>query len=660
MSTVPHRRRLLARLSFLAGCFAAVVAGLIVLAAPSSGARSNVANASIAAADASPFDPLSADEIETAFRVIEASKQFPKDAFFPLVTLKEPSKTEAHPAREAFANVYDQAGNRVYEAVVDLRARKLVSWAEQPNAQPAVFASEYATVDELVRADQRWQKAMRDRGIDPDDVYLDDGWAVGDLTVPGVKPGTRLLRALSFFQGRLPNPYDRPIEGVVVTIDMNRLKVVQVIDSGARPVNRTISGNADTTRGGLKPLVVSQPDGPSFSIAGNAVSWQGWHFRVGYSGREGLVLYQIGYQQNGVVRPIIHRLALDEIYVPYALPDANWSWRAAEDVGEYNLAQWVMPLEAGIDVPGNAVFFDEVSPSDLGSNGDPAAADLSHAIAVYERDAGSLWERTDPTTLDRDARFARELVVTAGYANGNYTYLTEYVFRMDGGMDVHAKSTGTTLNRGVNSVAEGDQFGTSVAAKVAAPTHQHFFNFRIDFDVDGTSNRLVEENQQSVPSSSGNAFVTSETMLGTEQFRDVNPATDRHWVVESTTNHNALGNPTGYELEPGEASPPYSSPTFGPLQRAAYAKHALWVTQQRSGELHAVGDYPNQSQAGEGLPEYIADHASVTGRDLVVWYTASFTHDPSVEEYPVMTTESVGFSLRPDGFFDQNPALDAP
>jgi primary-amine oxidase len=81
---------------------------------------------------------------------------------------------------------------------------------------------------------------------------------------------------------------------------------------------------------------------------------------------------------------------------------------------------------------------------------------------------------------------------------------------MDGGIDVRAGATGTTLNRGVNSVTEGDQYGTSVAANIAAPTHQHFFNFRIDFDVDGTNNRLVEENQQRVASSTGNAFATSE------------------------------------------------------------------------------------------------------------------------------------------------------
>ena len=47
-------------------------------------------------------------------------------------------------------------------------------------------------------------------------------------------------------------------------------------------------------------------------------------------------------------------------------------------------------------------------------------------------------------------------------------------------------------------------------------------------------------------------------------------------------------------------------------------------------------------------------------RDLVVWYTVGHTHEPAIEQYPVMSRETVGFSLRPDGFFNENPALDAP
>src|SRR5262245_58227249 len=153
-------------------------------------------------------------------------------------------------------------------------------------------------------------------------------------------------------------------------------------------------------------------------------------------------------------------MALDEIYVPYALPDRNWIWRTAFEVGEYNLGQYAEPLEKGVDVPGNATFFDEAAPSDTGTQ--DGAYPLPHAIALYERDAGSLWDRTDPDSYTRDARFARELVVTSTYVIGNYTYGTSYVFRMDGGIDVRVGATGTTLNYGTRHKREGERYGTPV------------------------------------------------------------------------------------------------------------------------------------------------------------------------------------------------------
>jgi primary-amine oxidase len=627
-------------------------------------ARSGRQRVSTVAGSPHPLAPLNADEIKRAFALIEADSRFPPGAVFPIVQLKEPPKKEVlswspgHSFRsEAFAHVYDPDRNLLFEVVADLRRGRIASWVARPGLQPAVYASEYDELDRIVRADARWQRAMRARGLDPNDVYL-DGWARGDLPVRGVKPGTRLLRALSFFRGRLPNPYDRPIEGVLATVDINKGVVVELLDTGIRPVNTTISGDAATKRKRLKPLIVTQPEGPSFQLDGYAVRWQNWHFRIGFSWRDGLILHQIGYEQNGKVRPIIYRLSQNEIFVPYSIPDPTWAWRAAFDIGEYNLGQYAEPQQVNVDVPGNAVFIDAVGPSDTGTAG--GTVDLPNAIALYERDAGVLWDRTDPTSFARDARFARELVVTAAYVNGNYTYANEFIFRMDGGIDVHVIANGTTLNQGIKSAAEGEQYGTVVAPKIAAPIHQHFFNFRIDFDVDGTRNTVVEENLKSVPSKFGNAFVNEETVLGEEQHRDLNAATYRRWKVKSATRVNAFGTPTGYELEPLDTTIPYAAANFPPLQHAALAQHPFWVTRYRDGELYSSGDYPNQGPASDGLIKYVADHQNTKGEDVVIWYTAAFTHLPSVENYPVMSSETIGFSLRPDGFFNQDPALDVP
>ena len=85
--------------------------------------------------------------------------------------------------RRAFANVYSPTANRTIEVVVDLRTSNVVSWTNRAGVQPAIYASEYDIGDQIVQADARFKRAMRDRGIDPKDVYV-DLWAPGDHPDP--------------------------------------------------------------------------------------------------------------------------------------------------------------------------------------------------------------------------------------------------------------------------------------------------------------------------------------------------------------------------------------------------------------------------------------------------------------------------------------------
>jgi primary-amine oxidase len=44
----------------------------------------------------------------------------------------------------------------------------------------------------------------------------------------------------------------------------------------------------------------------------------------------------------------------------------------------------------------------------------------------------------------------------------------------------------------------------------------------------------------------------------------------------------------------------------------------------------------------------------------VLWYTIGVTHNPRPEDWPIMPVHEAGFSLRPFGFFDRNPAIEPP
>lgn len=37
-------------------------------------------------------------------------------------------------------------------------------------------------------------------------------------------------------------------------------------------------------------LAALQPEGPSWSVEGNVVTWEGWQFHLGFSWREGLII----------------------------------------------------------------------------------------------------------------------------------------------------------------------------------------------------------------------------------------------------------------------------------------------------------------------------------------------------------------------------------
>jgi primary-amine oxidase len=638
---------------------------------------------------AHPLDPLDEGELRTAFDVVlahfQADPSLPKQPLrFPLVALAEPAKADVlawqpgqRGARHAEVQVLHYPSNRSWRLELDLTTRRVLAIEALPaGTQPALSSDEFEAAAKAVRAYVPWQQALRARGVDPAHAYI-DGWAAGDTPLPDDVAATlphghdtRLMRCLTFDRGaalatfdpqRPHNPYDRPVEGIVVTVDLNARQVVHMTDTLVRGVLAD-SGNATPTRA-LRPLVTAQPAGTDIELAGHRVRWNGWQFYVALQPREGLVLYDVRFEDAGVWRQIAYRLALSEIYVPYGLGEANWAWRGAFDVGEYNAGSLAQKLEKNRDVPDNAVLLDAVVASDAGPT--PArpsgTRELGGAIALYERDAGSSWTRTDPENGARDTRFARELVATWNCWLGNYIYGFEWVFKLDGSIEVRTQLSGTTLNRGTDAQPEPSAPKIAKDARgvlLAAPNHQHFLNFRLDLDIDGPANGVMEMEAAHLPGTGfGNAFAATMQHLHEEGPRDVNPWGARHWHVESSRSKNAFGSPTSYALEPGAFAVPYAAHDFAGLARARFAQHQLWLTRYRADERYAAGMFPNQGKHEDGVSVYSQDAEPLADEDVVLWFTTGFTHLAKPEDHPVMPTESIGFRLAPRGFFARNPAL---
>jgi primary-amine oxidase len=415
-----------------------------------------------------------------------------------------------------------------------------------------------------------------------------------------------------------------------------------------------------------KPLTIVQPKGASFELRNHEVAWQKWRFHFGLDPREGLVLHQVRYVDAGKERSILYRASLSEMVVPYGDPDSTWNWRSAFDVGEYGIGRLASPIIKGTDAPENAKLFDFPVADDAGG-----VQSLRNAVALYERDAGLLWKHYD---IDRDyneSRRGRQLVLMFIATVGNYDYALNWIFHQDGVLEFRADLTGIMLTKGVKQeLPSHDDHAAAahahyVAPNLVAPHHQHFFNFRLDMDVDGAANSIVEANTRTAPAGDqnalGNAFVMETTPLPSEKSaqRDLDFASQRKWKIRSTI-MNALGENTSYVLVPGDNSLPYVRTDAPVRKRAAFLNHHVWATRFRDGEMHAAGYYPNQSTADSGLDIWTANDESLDNHDLVVWYTSGVTHIPRPEEWPIMTVHQTGFKLVPAGFFVRNPALDLP
>jgi primary-amine oxidase len=625
-----------------------------------------------------PLDPLSKDEIAAAVNILRSAGKASDSSRFATITLHEPPKSEVlafKPGdpirREAFAVVYERSSNKTYEAVVDVKGGSVESWREILGSQPPFLIEDLLLTITIVRADPEWRQAMTRRGITDFQSVQIDAWSAGYYGFPD-EENARMVRALSYYRGKYKNPYAHPIEGVVAYVNLNTKKVQKLVDTGVVPV---VTSNSDLDessvgpqRAAPKPLEMVQPEGASFQVNGREIIWQKWHFRYTLHPREGLVLYTVGYEDQGRIRPILYRASLSEMVVPYGDPGPAWFFKNAFDEGEYGVGRLAQPLEPKSDFPSNATTYNAVFASDTGT-----PYELPRAVALYERDGGILWKHVDYLTGNNQSRRARELVLSYVANVGNYEYGFNWIFHQDGALEMEVDLTGIMQAKGIASGEAAmaghnpSDYGHVVGDGVEAVHHQHFLNFRLDMDVDGDGgNSVVELNTQAVPPGKSNphrnAFVTTETQLLTEQQgqRQIDLSTSRKWKVINPSVKNALGQPTGYMLVPGENSVPYADPESSVRKRAGFINSHLWVTQYDASEMNSAGYYINQSKGGEGLPKWVKQNRSIDGKDIVLWYTMGITHIPRPEEWPVMTTHKAGFMLIPAGFFSRNPALDVP
>ena len=555
---------------------------------------------------AHPLDRLPEEESLAAVGLVRADKRFRVKMRFGSVNLHLPPKEEVIdfvpgvPFERAADIVLVNIGDgSTHEVTASLTAGGVTRWERLEGVQASVMLDEFFEAEKVIRADKGFKAALAKRGIIDMSLVTVDPWSAGNYGDPQ-ENGARVLRALVWVHHQPgDNQYARPVDGLMVIVDLARKTVIRIDDERVLPVppessewSRMVTSDH---RSGVKPLQILQPEGPSFTVDGDHLSWQKRGLRVGWTSREGLVINTVTYTEGDDVRPVLYRASLAEMTVPYGDPSSTQARKNAFDVGEYGLGMLANSLRLGCDCLGEIRYLDAHVCNAAGE-----VVPIPQAICIHEEDFGISWKHTDFRTEDVEVRRLRRLVVSFIATVGNYEYGIYWYFYTDGRIENEIKLTGILSTAGLDD-GETSKYGTTLAPNLYGPNHQHFFCTRLDMMVDGTDNSVVEVNVAPAPAKEnpwGNAFVARQTVL--------------------------------------------------------------WVTPYQPDEMWPAGTYPNQHAGGDGLPAWTAADRPIENTDVVLWYVMGHTHIPSLEDWPVMPVAHIGFTLKPSGFFDRSPAMDLP
>lgn len=240
-----------------------------------------------------PLDPLSAAELTAVRAAVLASPLLPaRPLHFHYVGLDEPEKPDvlsyASGASTALlprrALVIARADGQSHELVVDVTdaaAPSVLSHAVHRGAGfPRITAEEQVAAMALPPSYPPFVESVRRRGLNVSDVgcgVISRGWfGAGGQPDYG---GGRVAKMQCFVTGGgSANFYARPLEGVTLVVDLDRVAIVGYRDRVLEPVPK--AGGTDYraeklgppfTGPATKPGVVVQPEGGGFQIDGRVV-----------------------------------------------------------------------------------------------------------------------------------------------------------------------------------------------------------------------------------------------------------------------------------------------------------------------------------------------------------------------------------------------------
>ncbi|KAK6117225.1 hypothetical protein DH2020_049036 [Rehmannia glutinosa] len=625
-----------------------------------------------------PLDPLTPFELNQIKTLVTNSHQ---NATFHYVGLDEPSKhkvlswslqnrpNERLNPRRAFVIVRVDSKSR--EILIDLSKNLILSdKVYRGNGYPTLNFEEQTLAGELPLTYAPFMDSIAKRGLNISEV-LCQAFTIGWY---GEKNTKRVVRVMCYYMDGTINFYMRPIEGVMTTVDLDEMRIVDYRDRLIVPMAKAHGTDYRESKQnppfdtGIKAMTILQQDGPSFSLDGNHVRWANWQFHLGFDMRAGPIisLASIYDHDKDRYRRVMYKGYISELFVPYQDMTEEWYFRTYLDAGEYAFGICAVPLEPSKDCPKNAKFLDVYY-----TTGDGTPAKIPRAfLCVFERYAGDVMWRHTEAAVPGDTVEVRPdvtLVVRMVSTVANYDYTIDWEFKQSGSIKATVSLSGILASKGSaythTSQIKEEIYGTLLAENVIGTRHDHFLSFHLDLDIDGVANSLMKTHLQTVRVTDESSPRKSYWKVVNEVAKTESDAKIRFGsgpaeiVVVNPNKQTKVGNDFGYRLIPGSAATPLLLEDDYAQIRGAFSNYNVWVTPYNKSEKWAGGVYVDQSHGDDTLAKWTLRNREIENKDIVLWHTMGFHHVPLQEDYPIMPTISGAFELRPANFFEHNPVL---
>ena len=189
----------------------------------------------------------------------------------------------------------------------------------------------------------------------------------------------------------------------------------------------------------------------------------------------GVQLHNIKYKGER----IIYELGLQEALAHYASADPFQSEVAYLD-SYYGIGSSTYELIGGYDCPAYATYL----------NTSFYVSETSHthpnSVCLFEFDAGyPIQHHLTATyvTSTKNIQFILRSIATVG----NYDYMFEYAFHMDGAIHVTVRASGYIQA----AFWANDEYGFHIHDQLSGSMHDHVLNYKLDMDINGTANTMM-------------------------------------------------------------------------------------------------------------------------------------------------------------------------